>query len=291
MSLKVRLASKRKPKGWELIEEALYQFEDRLREAVDDPHEGKRKCEANWPIHRIHYERNRYIYDLYYKQQRISRELYEFLVREKVVDASLISKWRKPGYEILCSMAAIQRSGTNFGTTSICRVPLAQRGGQIMPSVTTGCVSCVSGDGIDGGPVWWTDPYTAWAAKKKLDGNKKRKAEGSAIDSETEARLKALRGEGGGGGGGGGGGEDGFAAQGFAAAAADAGSGGVEINSGRFNASGGGSSSGGGGGGISLDPDIEARLKALRGEGGGGAGGSGSGRKEEAYTTKGYDSD
>ena len=229
MSLKVRLGSKRKPAGWELVEEPLMQFEERLREAVDDPHEGKRKCEAAWPIHRIHYERNRYIYDMYYKQQRITRELYEFLVREKVVDASLISKWRKPGYEILCSMSSIQKSGTNFGTTSICRVPLAQRGGQIMPSVTTGCVSCVSGDGIDGGPVWWTDPYTAWAAKKKLDSKQKRKAESSALDADTDARLKALRGEG---------------------------------------PSGAGSSSaGGGGGGMSVDPEVEARLRALRGEG------------------------
>ena len=209
MSLKVRLMSKRKPAGWELIEETLFQFEERLREAVDDPHEGKRKCESAWPIHRIHYERNRYIYDMYYKQQRISRELYEFLVREKVVDGALISKWRKPGYEILCSMSAIQKSGTNFGTTSICRVPLSQRGGQIMPSVTTGCVSCVSGDGFNGGPVWWTDPYTSWAAKKKADKAAKRKAP-DAVDVDVEARLKALRGEGssgsGGGGGGGGGG-------------------------------------------------------------------------------------
>lgn len=137
MSLKVRLGNKRKPAGWADIEEALYQFEDRLREAVDDPHEGKRKCESAWPVHRIHYERNRYIYDLYYKQQKITRDLYEFLVRERVVDASLISKWRKPGYEIMCSVSAIQKSGTNFGTTSICRVPMAQRGGQIM--VRTAC--------------------------------------------------------------------------------------------------------------------------------------------------------
>ena len=207
MSLKVRMANKRKPKGWELIEETLLQFEERLREAVDDPHEGKRKCEAAWPIHRIHYERNRYIYDMYYKQGKITRDLYEFLVRERVVDGALISKWRKPGYEILSSLSALQQGGPNFGTTSICRVPLAQRGGQIMPSVTTGCVSCVSGDGIDGGPVWWTDPYTSWAAKKKADKSAKRKAE-VALDDDTEARLKALRGEGtssaatGGGGGG-----------------------------------------------------------------------------------------
>jgi len=257
MSLKVRLGNKRKPAGWELIEETLLQFEERLREAIDDPHEGKRKCESAWPIHRIHYERNRYIYDLYYRQQRISRELYEFLVREKVVDGALISKWRKPGYEILCSMSAIQRSGTNFGTTSICRVPLSQRGGQVMPSVTTGCVSCVSGDGINGGPVWWTDPYTSWAAKKKADRGQKRKGE-TPLDDETEARLKALRGE----------------APASGADGSSAGGSGALANE------------RGGGGGMAVDPDIEARLRALRGESSDAAA-----PKGEAYTTKGYDSD
>lgn len=46
---------------------------------------------------------------------------YEWLVREKVADGALISKWRKPGYEILCSMLAIQKGNHNFGTTSHCR--------------------------------------------------------------------------------------------------------------------------------------------------------------------------
>lgn len=232
MSLRIRLLSKRKPEGWAMIEPTLTEFEDRMRTAVDDPHDGKRKAESQWPIHRIHYEKNRYIYDLYYRQEKISRELYEFLVREKVVDAALISKWRKPGYEILCSMSAIQRGGTNFGTTSICRVPLAQRGGQIMPATTTGCVSCVSGDGIDGGPVWWTDPYTAWAAKKKADRKQQRKQE-QPVDPEVEQRLKAMRSEG------------------------------------AESVSGGGSSGGGGSApppsDPDLDPDVEARLRALRG--------------------------
>jgi len=241
MSLRVRLTNKRKPEGWSLIESALFEFEDRMREAINDPHDGKRKAESQWPIHRLHWERNRYIYDLYYKQGKITRELYDFLVREKIVDAALISKWRKPGYELLCSMVAIQKGSTNFGTTSICRVPLAQRGSQIMPATLTGCVSCVSGDGIDGGPVWWTDPYTAWAAKKKADRKQKR-AE-AAVDPDVEARLKALR-------------------------------------SGAGPPAGGGAPGGGGGGaGASdLDPAVEARLAALRGGGGGGgAGGGGAG--------------
>jgi bud site selection protein 31 len=201
---------------------------------------------------------------MYYRQQRISRDLYEFLVREKVADGALISKWRKPGFEILCSMSAIQRSGTNFGTTSICRVPLAQRAGQVMPSVTTGCVSCVSGDGIDGGPVWWTDPFTAWAAKKKLDKQQnKRKAEG-ALDPDTEARLKALRGEGPSGS------ADAYEAWAPADGAAMAGS-------------------GSGGDGIALDAETEARLRALRGNDGG-APAPGS-KKAKDFSTKGYDSD
>lgn len=36
---------------------------------MDDPHEGKRKCESNWDIHRIHWKKNRFIYDLYYKNK------------------------------------------------------------------------------------------------------------------------------------------------------------------------------------------------------------------------------
>lgn len=40
---------------------------------------------------------------------------YEYLVREKIADGGLIAKWRKPGYENLCSMLAIQKGDHNFG--------------------------------------------------------------------------------------------------------------------------------------------------------------------------------
>lgn len=43
---------------------------------------------------------------------------FDYLVREKIADNALIAKWRKPGYENLCSLLAIQKSDTNFGTTS-----------------------------------------------------------------------------------------------------------------------------------------------------------------------------
>jgi len=64
------------------------------------------------------------------------------------VDAALIAKWKKPGYERLCSVHAINTSNQNFGTTSICRVPRQQlRAGQIVEARLTGCRGCCSGPG------------------------------------------------------------------------------------------------------------------------------------------------
>ena len=50
-----------------------------------------------------------------YKRKALKRELYDYLCREKIADQALISKWRKPGYENLCSLLSIQKSATNFG--------------------------------------------------------------------------------------------------------------------------------------------------------------------------------
>ena len=43
--------------------------------AETDPHEGKRKAEGLWPIFRIHHQKSRYIFDLFYKRRAISRGL------------------------------------------------------------------------------------------------------------------------------------------------------------------------------------------------------------------------
>jgi bud site selection protein 31 len=93
---------------------------------------------------------------------------YDFLVREKVADGALISKWRKPGFEILCSMLAIQKNNHNFGTTSHCRVPMRARAPQqrITPDVQTGCICCSSGDGRYGGPIWWNTPLEDTTAEE-----------------------------------------------------------------------------------------------------------------------------
>lgn len=74
-ALKRKLKNKKPPEGWDMIEEVIEDFEQQMKDAVNDEHEGKRKCEANWKIHRIHWEKNRFIYDLMYVRKVMSREL------------------------------------------------------------------------------------------------------------------------------------------------------------------------------------------------------------------------
>lgn len=75
--------------------------------AENEATDGKRKPEIVWDIFRLHHQRSRYIFDLYYKKREISRELYEFCLRERWGDAGLIAKWKKPGYERLCCLQCI----------------------------------------------------------------------------------------------------------------------------------------------------------------------------------------
>ena len=169
------------PPGVDLISEKLEEFESRTREALNAPIDDKRRNELSWPMHRIHYEKNRYLYEMHYKKHEISKKLLDYLIKEKIADGKLIAKWRKPGYERLCSLLAITKSNTNFRTVSVCRTPLKDRTGQILPNVMTGCVSCASGDG---GPIWWNDPVP--------DIVKKRIAE---IDPGKEELLDAEHGD------------------------------------------------------------------------------------------------
>ena len=70
---KVARSKKRRPEGWELIEPTLEELDKKMREAETDSHEGKRKVEALWPIFKIHHQRSRYIFDLFYRRKAISR--------------------------------------------------------------------------------------------------------------------------------------------------------------------------------------------------------------------------
>uniref|UniRef100_A0ACD5T9A2 Uncharacterized protein n=1 Tax=Avena sativa TaxID=4498 RepID=A0ACD5T9A2_AVESA len=143
---KIKTSRVKYPEGWELIEPTLRDLEAKMREAENDTHDGKRKCEALWPIFRISHQKSRYIYDLYYRRKEISKDLYEFCLDQGYADKNLIAKWKKPGYERLCCLRCIQTRDHNFATTCVCRVPKHLREEKVIECVHCGCKGCASGD-------------------------------------------------------------------------------------------------------------------------------------------------
>ncbi|KAH7643541.1 BUD31-like protein [Dermatophagoides farinae] len=140
----VRNRNRQPPEGWDLIEPTIEELEAKMREAESESHEGKRRTESLWPIFKIHHQKSRYIYELYYKRQSISKELYEYCIKNRIADAALIAKWKKQGYENLCCLRCIQVRDTNFGTNCICRVPRdkLEEGRKIVECIHCGCRGC-----------------------------------------------------------------------------------------------------------------------------------------------------
>lgn len=158
---KVKRSRKAPPNGWELIEPTLDELDQKMREAETEPHEGKRKVESLWPIFRIHHQKTRYIFDLFYKRKAISRELYEYCIKEGYADKNLIAKWKKQGYENLCCLRCIQTRDTNFGTNCICRVPKSKlEVGRIIECTHCGCRGC-SGWGPQALTSLHPEPWTS----------------------------------------------------------------------------------------------------------------------------------
>ena len=109
------------PAGFDKIKPTLTDFELQLQEVQNDKASRlvAKASQGAWKVFQISHERSRYIYDLYYKRKAITKELYEWLLREKYADKMLIAKWKKKGYEKLCCLRCIQTSETAQGLSLI----------------------------------------------------------------------------------------------------------------------------------------------------------------------------
>lgn len=142
-----RASRKAPPEGFDDIEDTLLEFQTKMKDAENASHEGKKKYEMTWPIFQITHQRSRYIYDLYYTKEAISKQLYDYLLKNGYADPMLIAKWKKQGYEKLCCTRCIQTKETNFRSTCICRVPRDQlKENQEIECVNCGCRGCASSD-------------------------------------------------------------------------------------------------------------------------------------------------
>ncbi|KFY43049.1 hypothetical protein V494_02123 [Pseudogymnoascus sp. VKM F-4513 (FW-928)] len=95
----IRHASKRKapPAGFSDIEDSLLVFANKMKDAENAPTTAAPKHQALWPIFQVSHQRSRYVWELY-KQEKISKQLYDWLCKNGYADAMLIAKWKKDSY-------------------------------------------------------------------------------------------------------------------------------------------------------------------------------------------------
>ncbi len=141
--------AKKPPKGFAYLAPVLSSLENKLHDKVRESNAGKRNTESMWPVHQINWQRSRYVYDMYYLHHRITKKVYEYCMRNKLIGTALIAKWKKTGYERLCSTYVITSNNYKFGTSSICHVLLKDWSPEqlLTMDLTTGCRGCVSGVG------------------------------------------------------------------------------------------------------------------------------------------------
>jgi hypothetical protein len=100
----IRHASKRKapPSGFSDIEDDLLIFSNKMKDAENASTVNVPRHKVHWPIFQISHQRSRYVYELYYEKEAISKELYDWLLKNGYANAMLIAKWKKTGYEKVC---------------------------------------------------------------------------------------------------------------------------------------------------------------------------------------------
>lgn len=143
--------SKAPPEGFEKIKPTLEDFQHKLKDVQQKAlSKTGRKSEALWDVFQLKHQESRYVYELRYKKNAISKELYDYLLKNRYADANLIAKWKKQGYENLCCLKCIQAVESNNGGTCICRVPRAtlEKKGDVKfaQCINCGCRGCASSD-------------------------------------------------------------------------------------------------------------------------------------------------
>lgn len=142
---------------------------------------------------------------MYYTYHRIPRKVYDYCIKHKIVDAGLIAKWKKSGYERLCSTYVINPANYKFGTTSICRVPIQDRSETQLKAQdpTTGCLGCASGNdaapkNIFGNKYGQNLAAVQIAREKRMEAMQARREEQERLRAEEERKAAAQDAQGGG---------------------------------------------------------------------------------------------
>ena len=145
---KIRPGMPKPPKGFDKISDGLDDFDTKMKEALSESNDGKRKNQLTWGVSRINSQRTRFVYDAF-RNKNIENKVVEFCITCGFIDGALIRLWKLPGYESACCVNCVDNRQSTFGGTCACRVPMKDRiSGAVseMGCSRCGCKGCCSAD-------------------------------------------------------------------------------------------------------------------------------------------------
>jgi bud site selection protein 31 len=84
--------AKKPPKEFSYHTPVLSSLENELHNKVRESNARKGNTESMWPVQQITWQQSRYVYDMYYSHHRITKKVYEYCMRNKLVNTALITK-------------------------------------------------------------------------------------------------------------------------------------------------------------------------------------------------------
>eukprot|EP00796_Vickermania_ingenoplastis_P000629 gene629-348_t len=132
-----------------------------------------------WRVAQINRDRTRYVFNAYYRQKLINKEVFDYCCEMQLIDSGLVKRWRLPGYEKLCCTAcaipgaasaagslttklalrdkagrkrhADEAEGDRDQSTCLCRVPAGQRRATHFSACALNPTQCgMAGRGVGG---------------------------------------------------------------------------------------------------------------------------------------------
>ena len=140
------------PAGFEDVVDILNAYEAEMKEAINAPHENRRRIESTWDVSSVNFRRTRELGKML-RTGQISKEVFEYCAKMGFVDGGLAKKWKLKGYERLCCVQCVNPKNHDHGGTCVCRVPASKRQAGDIQCATCGCSGCASGEPKPNAPV------------------------------------------------------------------------------------------------------------------------------------------
>mmetsp|Transcript_45131 Transcript_45131/g.113115 ORF Transcript_45131/g.113115 Transcript_45131/m.113115 type:complete len:238 (+) Transcript_45131:2590-3303(+) len=135
----------------------FYQINEKIKN-ISASLSQKKKKEHFWELKRLHWKKNRLIFNNFYQNISLSKIFINNLFESIKIDLTLFNFWKKSSFRNLCSKEVITIHLNEIKKKSICRISFQKRDfcALFLIQAQSGCICCTSDEFLKS-PIWWDE--------------------------------------------------------------------------------------------------------------------------------------